>query len=114
MNDGLQSNEFNGGSYHRGHDGRLFFGGVYGLNVIDPEMLEPIRNVTEVTLTKLEVLGKEVRVAGVDLEEEFEEYPGRIVEFEGEYYSSENVHLYGGDRAGLQTPVLLHRIFCTQ
>ena len=49
------------------------------------------RNVTEVTLTKLEVLGKEVKIAGVDLEEEFEENPGRIVEFEGEYYSSENV-----------------------
>ncbi len=91
MNDGLQSNEFNGGSYHRGHDGRLFFGGVYGLNVIDPNLLEPVRNVTEVTLTKLEVLGKDVKIAGVDLEEEFEEYPGRIVEFEGEFYTSENV-----------------------
>jgi len=91
MNDGLQSNEFNGGSYHRGYDGRLFFGGVYGLNVIDPTTLKPVKNVTEVTLTKLEVLGKDVRIAGVDLEEEFEESPGRIVEFEGEFYSSENV-----------------------
>ena len=36
MNDGLQSNEFNGGAYHRGANGRLYFGGVYGLNVIDP------------------------------------------------------------------------------
>ncbi len=91
MNDGLQSNEFNGGAYHRSEDGRLFFGGVYGLNVIDPNSLEPIRNVTEVTLTKLEVMGKDVKIAGVDLEEEFEKDPGRIVEFEGEYYSSENV-----------------------
>ena len=91
MNDGLQSNEFNGGAYYSGDDGRLFFGGVYGLNVIDPGILEPDRNVTEVTLTKLEVLGKDVRIAGVDLEEEFEEHPGRIVEFEGEFYSSENV-----------------------
>ncbi len=91
MNDGLQSNEFNGGSYHRGYDGRLFFGGVYGLNVIDPTSIEPVKNVTEVTLTKLEVLGKDVRIAGVDLEEEFEEQPGRILEFEGEFYSSENV-----------------------
>ena len=91
MNDGLQSNEFNGGSYHRGHDGRLFFGGVYGLNVIDPSTIEPIKNVTEVTLTKIEVLGKDVRIATVDLEEEFEEHPGFIVESEGEFYSSENV-----------------------
>ncbi len=91
MNDGLQSNEFNGGSYHRGHDGRLFFGGVYGLNVIDPSTIEPIKNVTEVTLTKIEVLGKDVRIATVDLEEEFEEHPGFIVESEGEFYSRENV-----------------------
>ncbi len=91
MNDGLQSNEFNGGAYHRGHDGRLFFGGVYGLNVIDPSSIEPVKNVTEVTLTKIEVLGKDVRIATVDLEEEFEEHPGRIVESEGEFYSSENV-----------------------
>ncbi len=91
MNDGLQSNEFNGGAYHRGYDGRLFFGGVYGLNAIDPVMVEPVRNVTEVTLTKLEVMGKDVRIAGVDLEDEFAENPGRIVEFEDEFYVSENV-----------------------
>lgn len=91
MNDGLQSNEFNGGAYHKGHGGRLFFGGVYGLNVIDPDKLEPVRNVTQVTLTKLEVMGKDVMIAGVDLEEEFIDEPGRVVEFEGEYYSSENV-----------------------
>ncbi|MCK5137269.1 MAG: ATP-binding protein [Bacteroidales bacterium] len=91
MNDGLQSNEFNGGAYHRGGDGRLYFGGVYGLNVIDPSSIEPSSNVTEVTLTKLEVLGKDVLIAGVDLEEAFEEDPNRIIEFEGEYYSSENI-----------------------
>lgn len=91
MNDGLQSNEFNGGAYHRGYDGRLYFGGVYGLNVIDPASIEPIKNVTEVTLTKLEVLGKEVQIGSVDLEDEFEAHPGRIVESEGEFYSRENV-----------------------
>jgi ligand-binding sensor domain-containing protein/signal transduction histidine kinase len=91
MNDGLQSNEFNGGAYHRGQNGHLYFGGVYGLNVIDPSTIEPIKNVTEVTLTKLEVLGKDVQIGTVDLEEEFEEHPSHIVEYEGEFYSSENV-----------------------
>jgi ligand-binding sensor domain-containing protein len=79
MNDGLQSNEFNGGAYHRGMGGLLYFGGVYGMNVIDPNSVDPVRNVTEVTLTEIEVLGKEVKIAEVDLEEEFEEHPGRIV-----------------------------------
>ena len=91
MNDGLQSNEFNGGAFHMGPSGKLYFGGVYGLNVIDPAQIEPIRHVAEVTLTKLEVLGKEVKVAGVDLEDQFLENPGIIVDFEGDYFASENV-----------------------
>jgi len=91
MNHGLQSNEFNGGSYHKGASGKLYFGGVYGLNVVEPDALEPVTKVPEVTLTKLEVLGKEVRIAGIDLEEEFEDHRGKIVEFEGNFYSSENV-----------------------
>jgi ligand-binding sensor domain-containing protein/signal transduction histidine kinase len=91
MNDGLQSNEFNGGSYHKGPSGKLYFGGVYGMNVFDPESIEPVRNVPEVTLTKLEVLGKDVLIAGIDQEEEFEDQPGRIVDLEGNFYSSENV-----------------------
>jgi len=91
MNDGLQSNEFNGGSYHKGASGRLYFGGVYGMNVIDPDAIEPVRKVPEVTLTKLEVLGKEVQIADIDLEEEFEDNPSQIVEFEENFYSSENV-----------------------
>jgi signal transduction histidine kinase/ligand-binding sensor domain-containing protein len=91
MNDGLQSNEFNGGSFQKGQSGKLYFGGVYGMNVIDPDAIEPVTQVPEVTLTKLEVLGKEVQIAGIDLEEEFEDHPGRIVEFEGNFYSRENV-----------------------
>jgi ligand-binding sensor domain-containing protein/signal transduction histidine kinase len=91
MNDGLQSNEFNGGAFHRGRSGKLYFGGVYGLNVIDPSRVEPTRNVTQLTLTRLEVMGREVRVAGIELEEQFEKEPGNIIEYEGEFYSGENV-----------------------
>jgi len=91
MNDGLQSNEFNGGAYHLGRSGKLYFGGVYGMNVIDPTQIEPAMKVAEVTLTKLEVLGKEVLTAGAEIEERFEENPGTIIEYEGEYYTSENV-----------------------
>jgi signal transduction histidine kinase/ligand-binding sensor domain-containing protein len=91
MNDGLQSNEFNGGSYHKGPSGRLYFGGVYGMNAFYPESIEPVRQVPEVTLTKLDVLGKEVLIAGVEQEDAFEDQPGRIIEFEGNFYSSENI-----------------------
>ena len=61
------------------------------MNVIDPEAIEPVRKVPEVTLTQLEVLGKEVQTAGIDLEDEFGSQHGQIIEFEGNFYSSENV-----------------------
>ncbi|PWE00192.1 ligand-binding sensor domain-containing protein [Marinilabilia rubra] len=63
VTDGLQSNEFNGGAFHRGKSGKLYFGGVYGLNVIDPEQLPKIVIPKKVLLTGMEILGKEVRVA---------------------------------------------------
>lgn len=34
--DGLQSNEFNTGAYYKDEDGLLYFGGVNGINIIDP------------------------------------------------------------------------------
>lgn len=89
--DGLQSNEFNGGAYHKGGSGQLYFGGVYGLNVLNPGELTPMLMVPDVTLTRLEVMGKEVLVAGVEQEELFKEEPGRIVEWEEEFYSRENI-----------------------
>ena len=61
--DGLQSNEFNGGAFHKGESGLLYFGGVYGLNIIDPSneiKPEPAYNPI---ITKLQILGKEVVVA---------------------------------------------------
>ena len=36
---GLQSNEFNTGAFHKGLDGMLFFGGVKGLNYFDPQTM---------------------------------------------------------------------------
>ncbi|MFN4290152.1 MAG: two-component regulator propeller domain-containing protein [Permianibacter sp.] len=39
--DGLQGNEFNGGSVFRNERGELFFGGVNGLNVFQPAELTP-------------------------------------------------------------------------
>ena len=41
LGDGLASNEFNGGAYHRGRSGRLYFGGPRGGVSIRPEDLRP-------------------------------------------------------------------------
>lgn len=37
VEDGLQSNEFNTGAYYRSDKGLLFFGGIKGLNIFNPE-----------------------------------------------------------------------------
>ena len=37
--DGLQSNEFNTGAWHKASDGRLFFGGISGLTLFYPQKL---------------------------------------------------------------------------
>ena len=52
VGDGLQSNEFNTGAYHRASDGTLFFGGINGLNYFDPEDLPGNRDPGSVVLTQ--------------------------------------------------------------
>lgn len=47
--DGLQSNQHNPGSIFRSSTGKLYFGGVYGFNVINPENLK--HNKTQPTVT---------------------------------------------------------------
>lgn len=51
QHDGLQSNEFNGGSYFRSRRGELFFGGVSGFNAFIPERVEDNKHIPSVVLT---------------------------------------------------------------
>lgn len=63
IHDGLQSNEFNGGAFHKGKNGKLYFGGVYGLNIIDPDKKFTEDALYNVVLTKLEIHGHTVKVS---------------------------------------------------
>lgn len=60
--DGLQSNEFNTASFHRGGSGKLYFGGVYGVNVFDPADFEDNPFVPAVALTGLRIGDQPVTV----------------------------------------------------
>jgi ligand-binding sensor domain-containing protein/signal transduction histidine kinase len=40
INDGLQGEEFNAGAHIVGRDGKLYFGGVNGINVVEPEHVQ--------------------------------------------------------------------------
>ncbi|TLX75590.1 hypothetical protein E9993_08500 [Labilibacter sediminis] len=66
VHDGLQSNEFNGGAFHKGKNGRLYFGGVYGLNIITSDFITQNQYVNQPVITQLEVLGKKV-MANADI-----------------------------------------------
>jgi ligand-binding sensor domain-containing protein/nitrate/nitrite-specific signal transduction histidine kinase len=59
--DGLQANEFNQGAYHRSTDGELFFGGVGGLTVFNPQDIHDNLYVPPVALVSLTYNGKPVQ-----------------------------------------------------
>lgn len=51
VSDGLQSNEFNTGAYAKGLDGRMYFGGINGLNTFYPAEVKDNTYASPVTLT---------------------------------------------------------------
>ncbi len=53
--DGLQSDEFNSGSFASGNDGRLFFGGVNGLTVFDPAKIQERESDARTLITGLKI-----------------------------------------------------------
>lgn len=59
--DGLQSNEFNGNAYYKLKNGLLAFGGVNGLNIINPLDMNMDNNEFNVNIDKVKINGVEVK-----------------------------------------------------
>lgn len=59
---GLQSTEFNTGSYHRSFDGELFFGGINGLNHFYPNQIVPDTTAPLLALTGVKVFEKQLDI----------------------------------------------------
>jgi signal transduction histidine kinase/ligand-binding sensor domain-containing protein len=53
VKDGLQSNEFNTGAYYKDEKGLLYFGGVNGINVIDPSNIVENKNVPQIAINEI-------------------------------------------------------------
>jgi signal transduction histidine kinase len=53
VKDGLQSNEFNTGAYYKDEKGLLYFGGVNGVNVIDPSQIIENKNPPPIAITQI-------------------------------------------------------------
>ena len=64
--DGLQGNEFSFRCRAKAPDGRLFFGGVNGLNAFYPDKLTDNRTPPPVVLTEFELFNKPVKIGGKD------------------------------------------------
>ena len=59
VHDGLQSNEFNSGAFHKSRGGEMFFGGINGFNAFYPDRIKDNRYVPPVVLTSFKKLNKE-------------------------------------------------------
>ncbi len=62
QDDGLQSNEFNGGSYCRSPGGEMFFGGINGFNAFFPERIRENPYRAPVVLTDFQLFNQSVPV----------------------------------------------------
>ena len=63
ISDGLQSSEFNQGAYCKGRSGRMYFGGINGMNVFVPEEIGIDTANTPVRITSFKVLDRVVQIA---------------------------------------------------
>ncbi len=57
--DGLQSNEFNTGAFFLGKDGKMFFGGIKGLNYFYPEDIRNNPYKPNIVITNVKILDRE-------------------------------------------------------
>jgi ligand-binding sensor domain-containing protein/signal transduction histidine kinase/uncharacterized membrane-anchored protein YhcB (DUF1043 family) len=62
VNDGLQSNEFNGGAFFKTASGEMFFGGINGYNRFYPNEIKDNKFIPPIVLTSFKIFGKDVQL----------------------------------------------------
>jgi len=66
VDDGLQSEEFNGGAVYKSSNGEMFFGGIEGLNYFYPKEVIDNPAKPEIVLTNLKIFNESVKVGAED------------------------------------------------
>ncbi|WP_197411189.1 two-component regulator propeller domain-containing protein [Colwellia sp. TT2012] len=66
LGDGLQSYEFNAGAFLKASTGELYFGGINGFNIFNPQKVIKQKNNLSVTLTKMRVFNHIVSISTAD------------------------------------------------
>jgi len=64
VDDGLQSEEFNGGAYYKSADGEMFFGGIKGFNSFYPAEVIDNKYIPNIVLTDIKIFNESVKVGG--------------------------------------------------
>ncbi len=64
VTDGLQSSEFNSGSYYVDKEGRIYFGGINGFNMFEPETIEDNPNTPSLAFTIVRRIGENAETTG--------------------------------------------------
>lgn len=62
IEDGLQNNEFNGGAYYKNLRGEMFFGGISGFNIFEPDGIKDDPFKPPVVITEFKISGRTVPV----------------------------------------------------
>jgi ligand-binding sensor domain-containing protein/serine phosphatase RsbU (regulator of sigma subunit) len=62
VEDGLQSDEFNGGAYYKSKSGELFFGGISGFNAFYPESITDNKFKPQVEITDFKLFNQSVAI----------------------------------------------------
>ena len=60
ISDGLQSNEFNAGAYHRGYSGQMYFGGINGFSTFFPDSIHRNDYIPPVIITGFKTFNENV------------------------------------------------------
>jgi ligand-binding sensor domain-containing protein/serine phosphatase RsbU (regulator of sigma subunit) len=63
VTDGLQGNEFNQGARFRAADGKMYFGGINGISMFNPNTMASNSYTPPVVLTSVKLFGKELAAA---------------------------------------------------
>jgi streptogramin lyase/two-component sensor histidine kinase len=74
VEDGLLSNEFNRMQYGKTMDGRLYFGGIEGPTIFDPEVFCSTSSASPIVINRLKLSNKEIFFAPVQDKETKHEY----------------------------------------
>jgi serine phosphatase RsbU (regulator of sigma subunit) len=62
VEDGLQSDEFNGGAYYQSKSGELFFGGINGINAFYPESITDNTYKPQIELTDFKLFNRSIDI----------------------------------------------------